>query len=27
LMGMDGMSKGSGDMDCMSKASDDAHKH
>jgi len=27
MMGMDGMSKGSAEMDCMPKASDDAHKH
>ncbi|MGZ8984301.1 MAG: hypothetical protein ACXW11_10165 [Methylotenera sp.] len=27
MMDMGGMSKGSGEMDCMSKGSDDAHKH
>jgi len=27
MMGMGGMTKGSGEMDCMSKGSDDAHQH
>jgi len=27
MMDMGGMAKGSGEMDCMSKGSDDAHKH